>query len=301
MKHTKGGQRASTMLPRWAMAKAIVAASILPSILSAAEAVPTPIDLSGFPGPHNTGVPKGTTLTTYDGPCTITEPNTVIDARIINCPLVVTAAGVRITRSQGISVDVDNPDASLTIEDSLFDSGRWLGPTIGFSNITVRRSEVRGGQTSVLCSPNCLVEDSWLHGQYLHPGKPQHLGGYMSNGGHDVIVRRNTIVCDVQDIGEGGCSGNAQIYGDFGPLARFTFERNYFPATPGGFCTSFGLNPQKPFGSKPTSIVVTGNVWQRGDNGTCGAFGPTTSFDKAGEGNLWRDNVWDDGAALGPG
>ncbi|MDM9646063.1 hypothetical protein [Rhizobium sp. S163] len=299
MRNTKRRQGTSKLVQRWAVAVVALASSVAPIIVSAAEAVRKPIDVSRFPGPHNTGIPKGTILTAYDGPCTITKPNTVIDARIVNCPLIVEASGVRITRSQIVRVDVDTADASLTIEDSLADSGAWLGPTIGFSNITVRRSEVRGGQTSVLCSPNCLVEGSWLHGQYLHPGKPQHLGGYMSNGGHDVIVRRNTILCDVEDIGEGGCSGNAQIYGDFAPLARFRFEENYFPATPGGFCTSFGLNPQKPFGSNPTSIVVTGNVWQRGRNGKCGSFGPTTSFDSNGEGNVWSDNVWDDGSALG--
>lgn len=298
MKRTKCRYRAARMMV--AMAFAVTAAAhITPSVALAAEMIPRPVDLSGFPGPHNTGVPSGTALTAYDGPCVITEPKTVIDARIVDCPLVIKAAGVRVTRSKTMQIEVDTTGASLTVEDSVVDSGRWHGATLGFSDITVRRSEVRGGQTSVLCSPNCLIEDSWLHGQYLHPGRPQHLNGYLSNGGHDVIVRHNTIVCDVEDIGEGGCSGDAQIYGDFSPLARFRFERNYFPATPGGFCTSFGLNPQKPFGSNPTSIVVTGNVWQRGKNGKCAVFGPTTSFDRNGEGNIWSDNVWDDGSPLG--
>jgi hypothetical protein len=264
----------------------------------AAEIKPVGVDLSTFPGPDNTGVPRGTILTPYEGPCEITEPNTVIDARTVGCPLVIKASGVRITRSKTSWIDVDTTGASLTIEDSLVDGGKWHGPAIGFSNVTVRRSDVRGGQSSIQCSPNCLVEDSWLHAQYLQPGQPQHINGFLSNGWGDVTLRHNTIVCDVEDDNEGGCSGDAQIYGDFATLARFTFERNLFLPTPGGFCTSFGHNPGKPFGSNPTFIVVIGNVWVRGKNGSCASYGPTTSFDPNGEGNVWRENVWDDGSIL---
>ncbi len=284
-------------LAMWVVAASVVSSlSVEVEIVQAAE--PVPIDLSTFPGAHNTGVPEGTALTPYDGPCEITEPNTVIDARIIDCSLVVKAPRVLITRSKTYRIDVDTPDASLTIEDSLVDGGKWIGPAIGFSHVTVRRSEVRGGQSSIQCTPNCLVEDSWLHGQYLQPGQPQHLGGFLSNGGGDVTLRHNTIVCDVEDVGDGGCTGDAQIYGDFSELSHFTFERNLFLETPGGFCTSFGYNPGKPFGTKPTFIVVKDNVWQRGKNGQCAHFGPTTSFAAGGEGNVWSGNVWDDGTVL---
>jgi hypothetical protein len=269
-----------------------------PDIVQSKEVPPIPVDLSTFPGPGNTGVPKGTVLLPYDGPCEIIEPNTVIDARSVECDLIVKAPGVRITRSTTGRIEVDTPGASLTIEDSLVDAGRWQGPAIGFSDVTARRVDVRGGQTSIQCTPNCLIEDSWLHGQYLHPGQPQHLGGFLSNGWHDVTLRHNTIVCDVEDDKEGGCSGSAQIYGDFAALTRFTFERNLFLATPGGFCTSFGYNPGKPFGNNPTFIVVTDNVWTRGPNGRCGSYGPTTSFDPRGEGSVWRGNVWEDGSVL---
>lgn len=254
-----------------------------------------------FPGPDNTGVPPGVALSPYDGPCEITQPNTVIDAKSIDCPLVIHATGVLITRSKFPRVDVDGQAVSLTIEYSSVDAGKWIGPAIGYSNVTVRRSEIKGGQTAILCAPNCLIEDSWLHGQYMQPDQPQHLGGYLANGGHDVTLRHNTIVCDVldNDVG-GGCSGSAQIYGDFSPLSRFRFEHNFFRATPGGFCTSFGLNPGKPFGDNPTYIVVTDNVWERGPNGNCAVYGPTTSFHTGGEGNIWSGNTWDDGTPLEP-
>jgi hypothetical protein len=257
------------------------------------------IDRSSFPGPNNTGVPKGTELTPYTGPCGITEPNTVIDAKRVTCDLHIMAPGVRITRSTTNRIDVDTPGASLTIEDSVVDAGRWESAALGYSNVTVRRVEVRGGGASIHCSPNCLIEDSWLHGQYMQPGEPAHLGGYAAFGWGDVTVRHNTIGCDVpdNDVG-GGCSGSAQIYGDFASLSKFTFEHNLFLSTPGGFCTSFGLNHGKPFGDNPTFIVVTDNVWERGPNGNCAVYGPTTSFDAGGEGNVWRGNVWEDGTAV---
>jgi hypothetical protein len=269
-----------------------------PLLARASEHRPAAVDLSTFPGPNNTGVPGRTVLTLYDGPCEITEPNVVIDSRTVKCPLIIKAPGVRVTRSVTSWIEVDDTGASLTIEDSLVDGGKWRGPAIGFSHVTARRVDVRGGQSSIQCTPNCLIEDSWLHGQYMQPGEPQHLGGYLSNGWGDVTLRHNTIVCDVEDAHEGGCSGDAQIYADFSALSRFTFERNLFLPTPGGFCTSFGYNPGKPFGSNPTYIVVIGNVWVRGKNGSCASYGPTTSFDPNGEGNVWRGNVWDDGSEI---
>jgi hypothetical protein len=288
-----------TTLAWWSAFAASVLLALVVNGAQSTEVPPIPVDLTGFPGPDNTGVPKGTVLTPYDGPCEITEPDMVIDARSVSCDLFVMAPGVRITRSTTGRIDVDTPGASLTIEDSLVDAGKWKGPAIGFSDVTARRVDIRGGQSSVQCTPNCLIEGSWLHDQYMQPGQPQHLGGFLSNGGHDVTLRHNTIVCDVKDneFG-GGCTGDAQIFAEFSPLARFTFERNLFLATPGGFCTSFGFNPGKEFGDSPTFIVVTGNVWARGNNGKCAVYGPTTSFDPKGKGNVWGGNLWEDGSVM---
>jgi hypothetical protein len=43
------------------------------------------------------------------------------------------------------------------------------------------------------------------------------------------------------------------------------------------------------------------NVWERGANGKCGAFGPVSGFDPNAAWNVWIGNVWDDGSAVGPG
>ena len=52
--------------------------------------------LFGMPDATTTGVPAGTTLTAYTGPMTITTPGTVIEGKIINGTLRVTAANVTI-------------------------------------------------------------------------------------------------------------------------------------------------------------------------------------------------------------
>jgi len=56
--------------------------------------------IAGWPGPNNTGVPAGTKLSTYTGPCTIQKANTVIDAKTLNCDLTILAANVTVKRSK---------------------------------------------------------------------------------------------------------------------------------------------------------------------------------------------------------
>lgn len=247
---------------------------------------------AGFPGPANTGLPDGVTLRPYDGPCTIETAGTVITDRAVGCDrLVVQAAGVTVSRSRLKVVDVDRAGASLVVEDSEIDGGTHPGAAVGYADVTLRRVEVRGGRSSVVCGTNCLIEDSWLHDQ-LDPVGDEHLNGFLSNGGKGVVLRRNTIECTPQDnILGGGCSGDAQIYGDFAALVDYKFEGNLFKTTPGGFCTSFGYDPRKKFGHRPKGIHVIDNVFERGDGGKCGSYGPATSF-VARDGNVWKNNRW---------
>ena len=256
---------------------------------------------TGFPSATNTGVPDDSTLEPYGGTCALDTPNTTItDARVTCDRLLILAPGIVIRRSVLPRVEVDTPGASVLIEDSVVDGGDYAAPAVGYHDITLRRVEVRGGQTSVLCT-SCTIEGSWLHAQ-MKPQPQQHLGGYLSNGGSSVIVRGNTIECTPEDVpGGGGCTGGAQIFGDFEALADYRFEGNLFVATPGGYCASFGYNPGgKPYGDRPRGIVVADNVFQRGVTGRCGQYGAATSFLQSAPGNVWKDNRWDDGAPLPP-
>jgi hypothetical protein len=258
--------------------------------------------LTTFPDASNTGVPDGVTLTAYAGPMTITRGGTIIDAKIIRGMLVIAADNVVIKRSKLVgNVDADRPDVHITILDSEVDGGASWRPAIGYRNITMSRVNVHGARASVLCGSNCLIEDSWLHGQYLKPGSNWHVNGYISNGGTNVVIRHNTLACEPLDNSNGGgCTGPASSFGDFGPLRNITYDGNLFVAGPGGFCLRAGYNPGKPYGRDPTGIAIKNNVFQRGANRKCGVWGAVTSFRRSGVGNVFSNNKWDDGKPVYP-
>jgi hypothetical protein len=250
-----------------------------------------------YPTEATTGVPDGTELNDYDGPCTITEPKTELIGMTVGCDsLVIQAADVVIRSSRLPPVDVDGTDWSVTIEDSEIDGGSYKGPAIGFSNLIIRRSEIRGAQHSVLCGDNCVVEDSLLHDQFLPTDDDWHNNGFLSNGGADVRLTGNTIACTPPDNGAGGgCSGAASFFGDFAPVTAIMIKDNLFRPTPGAFCVRLGYDPDKKFGSGATGVELIGNVFDRGPTGVCGGEGPVTSTPP---GSVLDGNTWTDGGPV---
>lgn len=197
-------------------------------------------------------------------------------------------------------VDIDSVNASLVMEDCHVDAGTWSNAAVGFQNMTILRCDIEGGITAVNASVNVVVEDSYLHGQYIAPTGEQHAGGFLCSGGGDIELVHNTIVCDVQDNGDGGGpSNNLNLFGDLAELDDIHIEDCYFPVTAGGYSVSLGHNPGKPFGDTPTNIVFVNNVLARDpDTGKGGQFGTVTSF-LAGGGNVYSGNIWaDDGTPV---
>jgi hypothetical protein len=182
----------------------------------------------------------------------------------------------------------------------MVDSSDYRNATIGFRNSTINHVNILGGSTAVNCSTNCSVSNSWLHGQYLVAGTSDHLGGFLSSGGDGITLTHNSIGCDVQDNSfGGGCSGSLQLYGDFAANTNVTINNNLLLTTFGSYCSSFGYNPGKTYGSNPSNIIVTNNTWQRGPSGVCGTIAATTSYLNA-NGNQWTNNRYDDGTLLNP-
>ena len=263
-----------------------------------------------WPGPNNTGVPAGTTLTSYTGSCTITTANAVIDGKTVNCSLSIQAANVTIKNSKvngTVILDTDLPGSSawsLTLQDSEVDGGQVQLAAVGWGNLTVTRSNIHGGQTAVQCEENslsCLVQDSYLHGQYLPDDQPWHLGGFLSDGGRKITLRHNFIVCDqpVNSVGE-GCTGDINLIPNFAPINGALIEHNLLGANIGSAYCTFG--GEKSTSATPNSfnVVYRDNVFQRGSNGKCAAFGPVTDFQVKNTGNQWTNNTWDNGVAINP-
>lgn len=263
-----------------------------------------------WPSASSTGIPPGTTLTDYDGACTITDDDTEIDAKTVTCdPLIIRAANVRITNTKiNGSVLVEAPDTgySFTITDSEIDAGPVQGTDddsgIGKSDFVALRVDVYGGKRGVWCEYDCSVTDSWIHDQSPDPSGMAHESAIRMGDGS--TIDHNSVLCNAPNFPpDAGCSADLTGYGDFAPIQNNTIHRNLFMATTGGACAyggSSGDDGSKPYGDQAANIVFEENVFQRGRGGNCGFYFPITDFDSTRPGNQWIDNVWDDGEPLPP-
>jgi hypothetical protein len=256
-----------------------------------------------WPDAKSTGVPAGTSLTDYTGPCTIDIANSVIDAKVVNCDLSIRAAGVTITRSKingSVANDEESHGYSFTISDSEVDLGQKAGTGLGAVDFIALRVHVTGGNRSVHCFRNCTVEDSYVHGQYTDEAGKAHESGIRMGSG--ATIKHNTIACDAPAVPpDGGCSAGLTGYGDFAPVANNLIENNLFKASTGGFCAYGGSDRGKPYSAQTRGIVYRDNVFERGPTGKCGQYGPIASFDSSRPGNVWSRNTWDDGSIVPPG
>lgn len=264
----------------------------------AKKPVPSP---STWPDASNTGwAVTGATLTNYTGPSFMNNAGAVtLDSKTTSYFQINGATQLTLTRCQVNGfIDVVHP-ATLVIEDSNIDAGQTSMGAISGDNITIRRCNITGGQHSVQCHGNGLIEDSYLHDQWNDPNSSFHLNAYISNGGSNVTLRHNRLKCDSPvNVNDGGPTGDASIFGDWATPTNFTFDNNLFMPTTGSYGGSFGYNPGKPYGSNPSNIVVTNNVFQRGSSGQCGVYGPVTSFLVGAPGNVWSNNTYEDDGAI---
>jgi hypothetical protein len=227
-----------------------------------------------------------------------------IDAATFNCGLTIQAA-VTITRSK-VNGPIDIADgASLTISDSEVDAGAQQITALGMQNFTALRDNLHGGQNAAQCNgSNCVIADSWLHGQQLPSGANWHLDGFISNGGSDMRLTHNTIACDhAENASGGGCSADVGLFADFSVLQRITLDRNLIASEPGAAWCMYGGSDSKPYAAQTNHIVVTNNVWQTGNGGKGCGYGAVTSFTRDSDGstppgNVWTNNLWSDGTVL---
>jgi hypothetical protein len=235
----------------------------------------------------------------------ITQPNTVIDAKVINGDLTIATTGVQIRRSK-INGSVGNEDSQVAGQTNfvLSDSevvarlANVRGVVGGF--FTVVRTEITGGISGGWCS-DCTIQDSYIHGQYNTQGEGYHESGFRMDQRTRLI--HNAIACDaVEGPNDGGCSAALTGYGDFQPVVDNLIDNNLFlPSQRAAFCAYGGSSKGKPFSDQTRGVVFTNNVFSRGANGKCADYGPITDFDPTRPGNRWENNRWDDGSTVTPG
>jgi len=276
-----------------------------------------------WPGPGNTGVPTGTVLTSYTGPCTITTAGTVIDHRNVTCAtLDIRVANVVIRMSMLNGTDVNNGDigdtsdpfhaahlsASFTITDSTVVNGaRDQCACVGYHDFTATRVNVVGGNRGLYCELRCTIVDSWTHARALQG--QQHASGMREE--QYTTITHSTLSCDYTGPftnSEIGCSAALTGYADFAPIHDSTVTRNLFIANPIGeeYCSYGGGTLGKPFSGDPLNgvrQVFRENVYQKGRraNGSialCGNSGAVTDWPTGKTGSVFTANVWDDGTAV---
>lgn len=259
-------------------------------------------DPDGFPDAASTGVPAGTQLTPYTGPCTITAAGTVIEAKTVDCSLTIRAPGV-VIRDSVINGTVGNEEnaagRSFTITDSEVRVGNRPGTGIGSRDFVATRVEVTGGNRSVNCWMSCTIRDSWVHGQFRDDSGVYHESGIRMGAGSTIVG--NTIVCDAPDVPpDAGCSAGLTGYGDFAAVRDVLVQGNLFPPSTGGACAYGGSSGGKPFSALTASVRFIDNVFVKGRTGKCGAYAPVLDFNRSAPGNVWSGNVWQDGGEVRP-
>jgi hypothetical protein len=270
-------------------------------VFAANQRTETPT-LSGWPSAANTGVPAGVALSNYTGPCTVTTSGTVIDGKTINCDLNIKAANV-VVRNSVINGTIETGENttgySFTIEDSEVRVGDQLGTGVGAVNFTARRVEVTGGNRSMNCWKNCVIVDSYVHGQFRDSTGAAHESGIRMGTNGQII--HNTVLCDAPDVPpDAGCSADLTGYGDFAAVTDMLMQNNLFKATTGGTCAYGGSSAGKPYSSGAQNIQFIGNVFERGRGGKCGYWSPVMDFKASAPGNVWSNNTWDDGTTVNP-
>jgi hypothetical protein len=253
-----------------------------------------------WPGAGNTGVPAGTTLRHYTGPCTIRHSHVVISAKSVSCPLVILEPDVTIKDSSiAGTVHTDGP-GSVLIEHTTINGGSDHSESVGGANLTVLSDNIYGDQHEVHCYSNCTVENSWLHNNYNGAALGWHENGFFNDGGSGFTIVHNSVYC------VGGCTGDITLIPD-GNVSNATISQNLLVATP---YASYCLYPASDPPAKPgimSHIVVTYNVFQRGANGKCATYGPVYGWDRPnntpgtdGYRNVWLGNIWNNGKPLQP-
>jgi len=283
-----------------------------------------------FPGTSNTG-PKApaSSMATYNGSCTINAANVVIDSKVVNCRTInVTKGGFVLKNSYLNGAIVQSGGASYTVQDSFIDSGVQFpacsdgscpagkyacGDTgnattdcgVNGSNFTILRTEIINTNRAAYCQSNCVIQDNYFHGTNLWPDKSNLAHASSVREEQNLTLRHNSLHCSYTGPfvnNEIGCSADLTGYPDFAPVKNNTVDGNLFVANTGNaFCAYGGGTGGKPYSSDPTNATnqkFTNNVFQRGTNKKCAAYGPVSNFITGRTGNLWSGNVWDDGTAV---
>lgn len=228
------------------------------------------------PGPDNTGVRPGVTLTP-SGSITVADAGAVVENLDVTGNITVLADDVTIRNVRITSDDYypiryfDNDNRGLVVEDTeIIGTSGDVTSGIAFAHYTARRVNVHGSADGLKADEDVRIEDSWIHD--LSNGPDEHNDAVQSTGGKGV-----TIVHSVLE----GASNAAVQTGDEGAATEdLTLRCNWLSG--GGYT----LNIRGSGATVPRNTQVIDNRFGRDS-----AYGPWTFDDPA---PTVTGNVWDD-------
>jgi hypothetical protein len=246
---------------------AVVYACLAAGVLTAGEYSPvsqSSLSNTGFADATRTGVPKGTALTAYTGPMTITQANTVIDGKIINGALTVLGENVvikncKITFSDWWGINADQVH-KITVQNC-----EIVGPGYGGNS----SAAILGSGTFVgnnihhvdngimLTEGASLVKGNYIHDLSDSQPDPHYDGIGLHGGQNGVLIEDNTVVSP-----SGGTSG-VFIKNDFGAISNVQVNHNFLT---GGAGYQIYVDASAHNGAI-TGVSVTNNYITKGDYG----------------------------------
>lgn len=218
-----------------------------------------------WPGPHNTGVPAGTSLTSYSGDRTISRRGAVVSGWDVDGCIIVTAVGVTIENSRAGCVKVEAkarycragetaaekaltgctvvPGVSsarrspprLVVRDSEIRCPDGLGESgLGDRNMLVLRVDISHCENGLSVDSYVKVKDSYVHDLYNAVEGDPHTDGLQGLVGRRLILEHNVFFaftpgCSYPSV-DARCNGNAAItiggQRDFPSVRHTAIRRN---------------------------------------------------------------------------
>lgn len=217
-----------------------------------------------FPGPNNTGVPAGTSLTTISsgqsgtgwkdsgGELDITQCGVTLNAVKIGVNVIVESTASNGTHSAStpcVTITNSEIDGFVQVSNT---SGDSVGGPLILTNDTVNTPNadddrspvlsanyfatglnVEGARLGFSCQGGpCSVTDSYAHAGFLEG--EFHYNAFGSNGASGMTITHDTLACDFSNTDQtainngAGCSDDVGLFPDFAPIQNVSISRNLF-------------------------------------------------------------------------
>jgi chitodextrinase len=265
--------------------------------LSTAISVTTTAGAAGstiYPDASSTGVPAGTTLTTYTGSAGINTANTIIENKIINMGLVIGSNAnnviirncrINVGRDYNWCIDASNGASGTQILDCELIGG--TDSTVAGS-YTMRRCNISGSTDGLKVSA-CDIQDSYIHDLYIDTANDTHNDGIQCLGTTSLTIKHNRII-----MGNGSTSAVLLSTGSATDMRNVLIDNNLCAG--GAYTIYGGYQAGADVLSRVSNITVSNNKISTVTYANGGFYGPFSSVDSP---VVLTGNTWYDGPKAG--